>query len=412
MRDSKVNAFVPNPRTTRKRISDESLTSLGYPFVHGYMLWLDNDLTIETINRSRYCILSKRRNSSPCFSDRCGTIGWWVKVFKTKTVFVIGAGASFEAGMPLGVRLLSNISERLNGFSKNGFQGADDLYFEQAIQSLGINFTRVMHMLSGLSIAMKTAFSIDNFLQARSHDKDVVKLGKILIADSIISAERSSTMAGMASGDAQIYHTDNWYRKFFNTLVSGVYVENLERIFDNVSIISFNYDRCIKEYLFNALQLYFGIDEHRSRMVMENLNVIHPYGSLGRLSWEYAHDEPFRQPFGGTNSNLIHVSNQIYTFDESISNIDNVKTDINKQILSANKIIFLGFAYYEQNMKLLTDCQKIDAAQIFGTAYNISTPSRDNIVANMMKAFNYTVSPNLSQKECWKFFDEYDGLLN
>jgi hypothetical protein len=35
-------------------------------------------------------------------------------LFNKKTVFVLGAGASFEAGMPLGAKLAENISELLN----------------------------------------------------------------------------------------------------------------------------------------------------------------------------------------------------------------------------------------------------------------------------------------------------------
>ena len=50
----------------------------------------------------------------------------------------------------------------------------------------------------------------------------------------------------------------SWLAVLMNTLVQGVTVEgNLDKIFDKIAIVNFNYDRCVEQYLWKSLQRSF-----------------------------------------------------------------------------------------------------------------------------------------------------------
>ena len=70
-------------------------------------------------------------------------------------------------------------------------------------------------------------------------------------------------------------------------LVRGVPKENVSQIFDNVSFIVFNYDRCIEHFLLFVLQNAYGIsDREAGKILVEKLRIIHPYGVVGDICQE------------------------------------------------------------------------------------------------------------------------------
>jgi len=66
-------------------------------------------------------------------------------------------------------------------------------------------------------------------------------------------------------------------------LTEGVKCADVDEIFNNVSIVCFNYDRCIEIFLKEALITYYKIDEIKSVDLVGRLNIIHPYGSVGHF---------------------------------------------------------------------------------------------------------------------------------
>jgi multidrug resistance efflux pump len=76
---------------------------------------------------------------------------------------------------------------------------------------------------------------------------------------------------------------DTWYVKLIRMLDRGVSKSNVTQIFDSVSFIVFNYDRCIEHFLRHALQAAYGIQEQQADEICGDLHIIHPYGCLGEL---------------------------------------------------------------------------------------------------------------------------------
>jgi hypothetical protein len=127
--------------------------------------------------------------------------------------------------------------------------------------------------------------------------------------------------------------------------------ENLDNIFDNLCIINFNYDRCVEQFLFYALQHLYQIDQTRAAQLMQRLTIFHPYGQVGFMHWEPAARRKVN--FGVVDyGELVELSGEIRTFNEQLEDKDELAA-IRGQVANAHRIVFLGFHFHHQNMELL-----------------------------------------------------------
>ena len=73
-----------------------------------------------------------------------------------------------------------------------------------------------------------------------------------------------------------------WFVKFMQMLGRGVSKENIRNIFDRVSFIVFNYDRCLEHFLLHALQQAYGIRRDEAEAILSGVRIIHPYGLVDK----------------------------------------------------------------------------------------------------------------------------------
>jgi hypothetical protein len=64
-------------------------------------------------------------------------------------------------------------------------------------------------------------------------------------------------------------------------ITENVSVAEIDYVFDNVTLIVFNYDRCVETYVPRALQQYYGITQSEAERLLSKLTIIHPYGIAG-----------------------------------------------------------------------------------------------------------------------------------
>ncbi len=162
----------------------------------------------------------------------------------------------------------------------------------------------------------------------------------------------------------------------------GIPKGDARQIFDNVSFIIFNYDRCVEHFLYNALQKVYGLPEGEAAAILADCTVIHPYGQVG----EYL---PIGRgvPFGAASVDYRTLSQQIKTYTEQIAAAD-VMAQIATEFHKAECIVFLGFAYHTQNMHLLKPARPLGLKQVFGTAYGMSDADAEVVshqIANFFK---------------------------
>ncbi len=303
-------------------------------------------------------------------------------MFNSKTVFVLGAGASAEADVPVGNELTSEIA------------GLTNFYVEH-FDDLKTGDAQIYHVLKGLassdvdkwgdnrfiasgreiSEAMGLAPSIDTFLETHATNDEYVLIGKLGIAKAILSAERNSKFAPTSDGTKPFSMssiTDTWYRSLGQQLFSGVPSNAPASAFDNVSFIVFNYDRCLEVFLLKAIQVYFRVTQDAALEILSNVNIVHPYGSLGSLQ---SRIEGF-VPFGSERYSLHDVSKRIQTFSESVDD-GHILENVRSQIADAETLVFLGFAFHDQNLRLLDDGKakvdkKSNIQNVFATTYGLS----------------------------------------
>lgn len=141
----------------------------------------------------------------------------------------------------------------------------------------------------------------------------------------------------------------------------GVPKEDLSRIFNHVSFIVFNYDRCIEHFLRHALKHLYAIEDQEAQSMVEGLRIIHPYGAVNSAQ------------FGATRADYAALATGIRTYTEQTHAAD-MLNELQIQIDEAEAIVFLGFAYHDQNMRLIVPREGMSTKPVFGTAFGMSDP--------------------------------------
>lgn len=302
-------------------------------------------------------------------------------MFRKPTVFVIGAGAGVEYKMPLGSQLKEKITAKLR---------SDDEAMIHALAPVFMtgnqhNFTEYNRLKDFIALNMPLAESIDNFLHTHSRNDRLVKIGKVAIAACILDAERSSEIAPRRP-DPDNYmssrprgQTPTWLSRFCTMALTGILAEDASSAFDNVTIVTFNYDRCIEFYLVGHLQSYLGISETSAREIINSINIIHVYGRVGKLQWQTGAGVDIE--FGGksSHSHLLSIGNEIRTFTERLAE-DDAPQRIRKAISEAELVVFTGFSFGTSNWEFLQNREVSGPKKAIVGLYETSKPNQQNIL--------------------------------
>lgn len=297
-------------------------------------------------------------------------------MFKENTVFIVGAGASVSYGFPLGDQLTNDISEMFTVHTRSReFNDSFDQVFyglhnhHDLLENITENIAgeELYDAARVLNTGLHGMRSIDRFLHTHSENRNVVILGKLAIATKILLYENNSKFIKPHSTrqyfENRYMNTDyrftrsnelvgTWINKFFNHLSEGVEKKDVESIYDNITIICFNYDRCIEYYLSQMLADTFNIDIELSRKITIKLKIYHPYGQLGDVLDEDSDDF---LSFGNMENVKIDpnvLCSRISTFTESSVKGD-LLPNIHESLNKARRLIILGFGFEQMNMKLL-----------------------------------------------------------
>lgn len=315
-------------------------------------------------------------------------------MFSKPTVFVVGAGASYELGFPLGDELKDKIAGHLNILVRNGREQTSgdyqiaELLRKYAQRDGARDWNYLLHKAWQIRDALPGSLSIDNVLDAHHADEELVYCGKLAICKSILDAERSSKLYGARRPhDPTIFQkaADTYLIPFFQMLTENVRKENISSAFENVSIVTFNYDRSIERFLPEALATYYGISIAEAQVLSESLEIIHPYGKVGELTPNSAN----RLDFGDERPDLENSVEGIRTFSEGIAD-EELQSRIRESYFSAEVLVFLGFAYHPINLQILGGGQNSAARRVVGTAYGLAEPSRDMAQDLIMESLQKT----------------------
>jgi hypothetical protein len=284
-------------------------------------------------------------------------------LFRDGTVFIVGAGASAEFGLPVGSQLAKKIKTRafcLKNLNNEIIRPADT-FVEELLQRHYGESDRyaVWRALDVIGEGIGTAVSIDAFIDRYKNNPVVASVGKLLIAIEIALAERSSNMhpknaVELALQPAVPTADDTWIGNFTRILLDGV--DDPSQIGKGISIICFNYDRCIEFYLTEAISAAYDIDIGDAQEIVGKINIIHPYGTLGALPTYAAPAREGVLPFGPELDQATPwftiADNHIRTYTQQAHNVESILR-IHEAIGRSVVMVFLGFGFNNQNLDLL-----------------------------------------------------------
>lgn len=347
-----------------------------------------------------------------------------------KTVFVIGAGASCEVNLPSGLQLRDKIADaldlRFGGFNKlisgdSVISDALQLRAEIGATPIGDLVAACRHIRDG----MLTARSIDNYIDSHADDKCVELCGKLAIVRLILDAEQSSSLYldpdATAAAERKLNFADlqkTWFSSFIHRITEHCSPRDLPARLKSIALVIFNYDRCIEHYLYYALQNHYpSISSTDAAELVTQIEIYHPYGSVGPLSWI---DPAKGIDFGGdlNPKKLLDLASSIKTFSESADPPSRDIVLIRQLILGSPRLIFLGFAFHQMNIDLLMPSiphpvKGHESKRVFGTVCGISKFDADDLRLDLsVRAPVARENIYLSHAKCNELFDEYQRGLS
>lgn len=241
------------------------------------------------------------------------------------TTLVLGAGASMPYGMPSGAELRSLICQ--------------DVWLSKQLQELfQIEEYDVRDFTN--TFLMSSVASIDSFLAKR---ESFTQLGKLSIATILCTREHQNTVV---TNDIE----DNWYHYLWQSLIDGARTP-ADLAQNNIRFITFNYDRSLEFFLFQATKNTFGISDEEALKVINKIGIMHVYGTIGDFHY-------INGPGSRRYSNDVNAM-QIKNAAEGIKIIPEARSDnktfeiARKWFYESENIGFLGFGFDTLNVERL-----------------------------------------------------------
>ncbi|WP_298257018.1 hypothetical protein [uncultured Litoreibacter sp.] len=273
-------------------------------------------------------------------------------------------------------------------------------------------FNSHRHSAHQIIASAKQAISIDNIVDALG-DAQTELVAKLGIVRAIHSAEKQShffkeTHERSNEIDLRKFGS-TWYSHLTKIICENRKREDISNIFENLSFVSFNYDRCLEHYLPKSIANYYGLTEELVQDYVQDLRVHRPYGIAGRLPWQ--NSDTAAAPFGNVRADSLAVAaSEIRTFTQGMGDQDK-QSAMHKDLMEAERIVFLGSAFHRQNLELL----KVRAnpnVEVLATVGGLSASYQRTVKNELAKNFNIRVKENgekiiLSDMYCEQFFREH-----
>ena len=318
-------------------------------------------------------------------------------MIREETVIIVGAGASVDLGLPLGGELKKRVVDLLSTPVRSELQRS----FHFGLASVFDNdHTRVQETLGyaqRFRDAILNAASIDNFLDQHRHQTDFIEAAKLAIAVCIAESEKGSSLACQKVQDNFFGQTKKYFLNDLMTIVArGHDIESIRRSLENVTFVTFNYDRCIQRYIALWMKNSFGVDEVEA---LGWVKCLHVYGSLGDLNAAGDVQSPFNYqgdtPFQNLHLIMPKLKGRIKTFTEQED--ADVATEIDDALTKANVALFVGFGFEEQNMRFFSRKHAFKA--VYATVHSFSEENAVFMEEHLTRLFIGTVKGKVKVKD-------------
>jgi hypothetical protein len=287
-------------------------------------------------------------------------------MFNKNTILILGAGASEHYGYPIGEELVNDVIKKITTIKPHikahkerviNFQPLilDSDYqhheiYKKFLRTDGLSWDDLMNPLTNLQNLLTSLrpLNIDSFLR---YNKQYAPLAKTLIADILLKNARPT----------QPNKEEDWYRYLFHALTYGCKVDqkdtsgnpDIEFSIKNLTIITFNYDTSLEQYLHKAFKNVQAFKDRADDLIaLLGKQIHHVYGKL--------QDKEFYD-LGLCQKNDINKINKERPqyVEKSAEQIDTIggekpQKPLLKEILPTDpnqhsRVIILGYGFDEEN---------------------------------------------------------------
>lgn len=238
---------------------------------------------------------------------------------------VLGAGASMQYQFPSGSALKARVVH---------FLDQPQSLESQILVALEHSPEDIAKFHSALFYSGKP--SVDAFLE---HRTEFTAIGKAAMACALLPQENRHSLFAVAN---------SWYEYLHGRMNCP-----LEEFGGNaIAFITFNYDRSLECYLHTCLVNTYGLSDDQAALALSEIPIIHVHGQLGRLPWQVGPDDARAYNQEMTPESVAIASKSIRVIHEDAEG-DPILEEATKVINSAERLVFLGFGYLEQNITRL-----------------------------------------------------------
>jgi len=148
-----------------------------------------------------------------------------------------------------------------------------------------------------------------------------------------------------------------------------------------VRFISFNYDRSLEYFMFNAIKNYYGVGSEETTAACNKIEICHVYGKLAPLEWEsnvpnerLAFGEKLNDFVYNAEGKLCKCAANIKVIDEDRNDLEAIKNKCKTWIQQSDKVFILGFGFLDSNCKLLgiDKCGQMPLDKFYYTTHGLS----------------------------------------
>ncbi len=267
-------------------------------------------------------------------------------------LFVLGAGASYPYGFPLGGTLLDQICDFCSNANNPRAKVLIDAGHKLPVMQ---QFARSLRY-SGIP-------SIDSFLELRP---EYHELGKAAIAAALIQCENPASFENVKS-------EEHWYRLLWGKM----FVPKEELSKNRCSFVTFNYDRSLEFYLHRAMVNSYGVSPDAGLDLLRSIPIVHVHGTLGSF---FAGDEDHRVYAPDLNvEQVTNCSRSIRVFHEDAGD-DAVAQRMEELFESCRFVCFLGFGYHQANLERLGFMGSLGNKTVFGSACGMMNAEQEDVL--------------------------------
>jgi hypothetical protein len=297
-------------------------------------------------------------------------------MIKARTVLILGAGSSADFQYPVGNGLREILINQL-------IVVANVTAPAVALRQLG--FTDELIGRFRHSLLRSGTGSVDEFLE---HRPEFIPVGKVAIAEALIKFENPDNL---------FVPRQTWYQHLFKHTNS-----RFEEFGNNaLRIITFNYDRSLEEYLYQALLNKYGKTEAETASALRKIPIVHVHGSLGNLPWQ----EPAGRRYAVTGD-----IGQIRSAADSIKIVHEEpgpEFQQAKELLrNIDKIVILGFGYHPNNLDRLFSGVQLHGVGIYGSFRGFTALERETIKQRFSEQYGGNLQGS-SDFDCLDFLREW-----